>query len=74
MNIKEKHWEKLFAHLTIKSDFRYGIWTIYSPTKELLKSFKGIRSLRANEDKTVITHTNQFTSPDGKTLEKEWEN
>lgn len=73
MDIKEKHWEKLFADLTTESTPRYGIWKIYSSTKELLKSSKGVRILRANEEKTVITHTNQFTSSDGSTQEKQWQ-
>ncbi|BAY07948.1 hypothetical protein NIES2098_10730 [Calothrix sp. NIES-2098] len=50
----------------------YGTWTVYSPTKEVIKSSQGIRNLRANADRTVITHTNQFPSPDGTTLEKQW--
>lgn len=73
MNLQEQHWEKLFGHLTTEGSPWYGIWKVYSPEKNLIKSSKGIRILQANEDKTVIIHTNQFPSPDGSTMEKQWQ-
>ncbi len=72
MNLQEKHWKKLFSHLTTEANPWYGVWTVYSPVGEVLKSSQGIRILQANEDKTVITHTNKFPSPDGSTTEKQW--
>lgn len=72
-HLQEQHWEKLFGFLTIEGQSMYGIWTVYSPEKEVIKSFQGIRNLRSNTDKTIITHTNQFLSPDGSTLENQWQ-
>ncbi|MCP2726908.1 DUF3598 family protein [Limnofasciculus baicalensis] len=57
MNLQEQHWEKLFGHLTTEANPWHGIWTVYSPDREIIKSSQGIRILQANEDKTVITHT-----------------
>ncbi|MEL6458908.1 MAG: DUF3598 family protein [Cyanobacteria bacterium J06621_15] len=73
MHLPEQHWENLFANLTTKGSYRYGIWTVFSPEKELIKTSKGIRNLRANADKTLITHTNQFPLPDGSLQEKQWQ-
>lgn len=72
-NRQEKHWQKLFGHLAPEGNSWYGIWTVYSPTREVIKSSKGIRILQANSDKTIITHTNQFPLPDGTTQEKQWQ-
>ncbi len=72
MNLQEQHWEKLFSHLTTEGSPWYGVWNVYSPEEKLIKSSKGIRILQANDDKTVITHTNQFPSPDGSMMEKQW--
>jgi hypothetical protein len=72
MNLQEQHWQKLFGHVSTDGSPWYGIWIIYSPEKQVLKSSKGIRILQANPDKTVITHTNQFPSPDGNIQEKQW--
>jgi len=72
MNLQAKHWDKLFGNLTTEGTARYGVWTVYSPEQEVIKSSKGIRILQANEDQTVITHTNQFPLPDGTTQEKQW--
>ncbi|MDZ7956888.1 MAG: DUF3598 family protein [Aulosira sp. DedQUE10] len=71
-NLQEQHWQRLFGFVTTEGTSMYGTWTVYSPTKELIKSSRGIRNLRANADKTAITHTNQFPSPEGTTLEKQW--
>ena len=73
MNLQEQHWEKLFSHLTTEDSPWYGVWNVYSPEGEIVKTSKGIRILQANEDQTVITHTNQFPSPDGSTTEKQWQ-
>jgi hypothetical protein len=73
MYLQEQHWDKLFGHLSTEDSPWYGIWTVYSPEKEVIKSFQGIRNLRANVDKTVITHTNYFPLPDGKIQEKQWQ-
>jgi len=73
MYTQEQHWKKLFGHLNTEGSLWYGFWTVYSPEKEVIKSSKGIRNLRANVDKTVITHTNQFPLPDGTIQEKQWQ-
>lgn len=73
MHLQEQHWENLFGNLTIEGSSHYGIWTVYSPEKEVIKTSKGIRNLRANADKTLITHTNQFPLPDGTIQEKQWQ-
>lgn len=73
MNLQEQHWTNLFGNLTTESSPWYGTWTVYSPEKEVIKSSQGMRILHANEDKTVITHTNQFPSPDGSIQEKQWQ-
>jgi hypothetical protein len=72
-HLQEQHWKKLFGFLDTEDKPMYGTWTVYSPEKEIIKSSQGIRNLRANADKTVITHTNQFPSPDGSMLEKQWQ-
>ena len=73
MNRQEQHWEQLFGKLTTEGTPWCGIWNVYSPEKEVIKSSQGIRNLRANADRTVITHTNQFLLPDGSKMEKQWE-
>ena len=73
MNPQEQHWTKLFGNLTTEKQPWYGSWVSYSPDKEVIKSLTGIRILQANPDRTVITHTNQFPSPDGQMMEKSWQ-
>jgi len=73
MNLQEQHWNKLFAHLTTEGSYWYGLWTVYSPEKAVIKTSQGIRILQSNREQTVIIHTNQFPSPDGTTLEKKWQ-
>ncbi|BAY81156.1 hypothetical protein NIES267_06310 [Calothrix parasitica NIES-267] len=73
MHLLEQHWENLFGNLTTEGSSRYGIWTVFSPQKEIIQTKKGIRNLRANADKTLITHTNQFPSSDGSLQEKQWQ-
>ncbi|MCG5061410.1 MAG: DUF3598 family protein [Limnoraphis sp. WC205] len=71
-NLKEQHWINLFGKYDSESLGWFGTWTTYSPEKEVLKTFQGVRCFRANEDKTVITHTNDYTFSDGSTSSKSW--
>ena len=73
MHKQEQHWINLFGHLTPSESNWHGIWTVYSPGKEVIKNFQGIRTLSANGDNTVVTHKNQFIFSDGTTLEKQWQ-
>ncbi len=73
MNLQEKNWENLFGHITPEGISWHGIWTSYSPDKEVLTTFKAVRRFQANEDKTVITHTNKYTYSDGREEEKTWQ-
>ncbi len=73
MNKQEQHWTKLFGDITTEKKPWHGNWLVYSPTKEVIKSMSGIRILQANQDGTIITHTNQFPAPDGQILEKSWQ-
>lgn len=72
-NIQEKHWQKLFGFLTTEPTSMYGVWSVYSPEKEVLKSSQGIRTLVANADFTIITHINQFPSPDNSIPDRQWQ-
>ncbi|HEY9667558.1 MAG TPA: DUF3598 family protein [Coleofasciculaceae cyanobacterium] len=73
MNSQDKNWENLFGHITTSGVAWHGIWTVYSPEKEVLNSFKGIRKFQANEEKTLITQTNKYTNSDGIESEKIWQ-
>lgn len=73
MNAQEQNWKNLFRDRTLDSIAWHGIWTVYSPEKEIIKSFQGVRRLRANEEQTVIIHTNNYTYSDGSTAEKTWQ-
>ncbi|BAY28656.1 hypothetical protein NIES2107_04870 [Nostoc carneum NIES-2107] len=73
MNAQERNWSTLFGHHTQESISWYGTWTSYSLTKEVVKSFKGVRSFRANEDNTIIYQTNNYTYADGREEEKNWQ-
>jgi hypothetical protein len=72
MNLQEKNWENLFGHITTEGISWHGIWTMYSPDKEIITSFKAVRRFEANEDKTVITHINKYSYSDGREEEKIW--
>jgi Domain of unknown function (DUF3598) len=72
MNLQEKNWENLFGHITTEGISWHGIWTRYSPDKEIITSFKAVRRFQANEDKTVITHINKYSYSDGREEEKTW--
>jgi Domain of unknown function (DUF3598) len=73
MNLQDKNWENLFGCITPSGVAWHGIWTKYSPDKNILESFKSIRKLQANEEKTLITHTNYYIYSDGRELEKSWQ-
>jgi hypothetical protein len=72
MNLQDKNWEKLFGYITPEGVSWHGIWTMYSLDKEVITTFKGIRKFQANEEKTVITHTNKYIYSDGKEQEIIW--
>ncbi|MFH7026332.1 MAG: DUF3598 family protein [Heteroscytonema crispum UTEX LB 1556] len=74
MNLQEQHWKNLFGDLTTEGDSWYGIWTYYDlETLEVVNSFQGVRKFQANEDKTIVTHTNNYTYSDGREEEKSWQ-
>lgn len=73
MNAQEQNWLNLFGNHTNEGFAWHGIWTRYSPKIEVINSFKGIRRFWANEDKTVIYHTNNYIYADGSTEEKKWQ-
>jgi hypothetical protein len=73
MNTQEQNWKKLFGNHTLEGIAWHGIWTVYSPEKEIIKSFQGVRSFRVNEEQTAIIHTNNYTYPDGSTAEQTWQ-
>ena len=72
MNLQDKNWENLFGHITTEGISWHGIWTVYSPDKEIITCFKAVRRFQANEDQTVITHINKYTNSDGTEDEKIW--
>ncbi|ABG49824.1 conserved hypothetical protein [Trichodesmium erythraeum IMS101] len=72
MNLQEQNWINLFGDLSPEGIAWYGIWTRYSPKLEVITSFQGIRNLSANNNKTVITHRNNYTYADGSTKEIQW--
>ncbi|MBA3923996.1 MAG: DUF3598 family protein, partial [Nostocaceae cyanobacterium] len=73
MKAQDQNWENLFTDLISSPEgiAWYGTWTTYSPEKEVLKSYQGIREFRATEP-TVINHTNKYTYTDGNKEEKTW--
>ena len=73
MSLQEQNWTNLFGDISPEGTAWYGIWTRYSPDLEVIKSYQGIRNFSANEDKTVITHRNNYTYADGSTEEKKWQ-
>ncbi|MEH1841319.1 MAG: DUF3598 family protein [Nostoc sp.] len=73
MNSQDKNWENLFGHITTEGGAWHGIWTVYSPDKEVLNSFKAIRKFQANQEKTLITQTNKYSYSDGSESEKTWQ-
>lgn len=73
MNLQEQNWTNLFGERTLKDTAWHGTWTKYSPDKEVINCFQGVRRFRANEDKTLIYQTNNYTYSDGSTEEKNWQ-
>ena len=73
MNLQEQNWINLFGSLAPEGTAWYGIWTRYSPNLEVINSFQGIRKFSANQDKTLITHQNNYTYADDSTEEKKWQ-
>ncbi|MGB3513493.1 MAG: DUF3598 family protein [Microcoleaceae cyanobacterium] len=73
MNLQEQNWINLFGYHTSEATAWYGIWTTYSTELKVIKSYQGIRKFSAHEDKTVISHQNNYTYSDGTTEEKQWQ-
>jgi Domain of unknown function (DUF3598) len=73
MNVQDKNWEHLFGDITTSGVAWYGVWTVYSPEKEVLNSFKAVREFQANQEKKLITHTNKYSYSDGTVSEKTWQ-
>ncbi|MEH2404714.1 MAG: DUF3598 family protein [Nostoc sp.] len=73
MNSQDKNWENLFGAITTEGSAWHGIWTMYSLDKEVLNSFKSVRKIQANEEKTLITQTNKYSYSDGTESEKTWQ-
>ncbi|WP_214662745.1 DUF3598 family protein [Amazonocrinis nigriterrae] len=73
MNLQEQNWTNLFGNHTLEETAWHGTWTQYSPTQEVINTFQCVRSFHANEDKTLIYHTNNYTYSDGSTAEKSWQ-
>ncbi|MEB3282242.1 MAG: DUF3598 family protein [Lyngbya sp.] len=72
VDLQEQNWINLFGKYESDSPGWFGTWTTYSPEKEVLKTFQGVRCFQANSDKTVVTHTNNYTFSDGSTSSKSW--
>jgi hypothetical protein len=73
MTLAEQNWHNLFDTYTCESKAWHGIWTSYSPEKEIIKSYLGIREFRSNRDRTKIDQTNTYTYDDGSTDSKQWQ-
>lgn len=73
MNAQEQNWLNLFGNYTPEGIAWHGTWTRYSPEIEVINSFQGIRKFWANEDKTIIYHTNNYIYADGSTEEQTWQ-
>ena len=71
-SVQEQHWINLFGKYESDSPGWFGTWTYYSPEKEVMNSFQGVRCFQANADKTVIAHSNHYTFSDGSTSSKSW--
>ncbi|MFB2895416.1 DUF3598 family protein [Aerosakkonemataceae cyanobacterium BLCC-F50] len=68
MDTQLQNWDN-FCRYHATGDW-HGTWTTYSPKGEVIKSFKGIRSLQASEDGSEINHHNYYTYADGKSESK----
>lgn len=70
MDTKEQNW-KNFCDNHLRD--WHGIWTRYSPAKEITESFQSLRSFHSNPEQTQITQTNHYRYADGTTKEETWE-
>jgi hypothetical protein len=73
MHLQEQNWSYLYDDITTEEIAWHGIWTVYSPAKEFVNSYQGVRRFRANEDKTVIYQSNTYTYPNGRVQEQSWQ-
>jgi Domain of unknown function (DUF3598) len=73
INLHEQNWKNLFGDFTTEERAWHGTWTSYTPEKQVIRSYQGVRRFRANEDKTVIYQTNNYTYADGSKEEKNWQ-
>lgn len=70
MELKAQNWKNFTAnHLY---DW-HGIWTRYSPQREVTESFRSLRSFQSNPQQTEIAHTNRYMYTDGTIKEESWE-
>ncbi|MGQ4649383.1 DUF3598 family protein [Lyngbya aestuarii] len=70
MDLKEQNWKNFCAnHLR---DW-HGIWTRYTPQKEVKESFRSLRSFQSNSQQTEIAQTNRYIYADGTTQEQSWQ-
>jgi hypothetical protein len=72
LTFQEQNWTNLFGEYTSDETAWYGIWTVYSSNKEIVKCDRAVRSFLINEDKTIVTHTNRYLYPDGSEDKKVW--
>jgi len=70
MDMKQQNWNNLCSNHV--RDW-HGIWTRYSPQREVTESFQSLRSFRSNPDQTEITQTNRYMYADGTVEEKTWQ-
>ncbi|MGK7954580.1 MAG: DUF3598 family protein [Crocosphaera sp.] len=69
MNLKEQNWKNFTAqHLY---DW-HGIWTRYTPTGEVLSSFRSLRHFEGNTDKTEIYQLNKYMYAEDNVKEESW--
>lgn len=72
INAPEQHWNRFFGQYDSEGTAWHSIVTVYSPGKELLKSYQFVSQFQANSDRTVITHTKKSPAPDGSLSETTW--
>ena len=69
MNVQEQNSMNLFGNISPEGIVWYGILTRYSPKLEVIKFFKGIINFSANQNKKVITYSNNYIYTDSSTEE-----
>ena len=69
MNVQEQNSMNLFGNISPEGIVWYGILTRYSPKLEVIKFFKGIINFSANQNKKVITYSNNYIYTDSGTEE-----